>query len=157
MSGLVMQFLESPASVSEIVQAIEKRRTKGVARTLGFLGIANFMNMTTGSKTAFVHSFGESLRQGQIKMHYWHGLEGTDPTLLACIQSSFYGVYSLLQKQLIRTAAQPLTSETCNHCLAVIEAMSCPLKEVDGNSILNMQFSPTLDILLAWAKGHVLT
>ena len=152
---LVNSFLESPTAIEKIVEAIEKRRSKAIARTLGFLCLANLLNFSAKHETWLVRAFSTALKVKGKKEHYWKGLEGSDPILLGCLQKAFFQVYGLLQKELIRSRAKPFTVVSYSHYISVIEAMSCPLRGVDAHMILELQFPSTLHILFSWAKGYL--
>ncbi|CAG9317539.1 unnamed protein product [Blepharisma stoltei] len=152
---LVNSFLESPCSVEKIVDLLDQRRTRAIARVLGYLSLANFVNISPRQETNLIRAFGDSLRSKGTKKHYWHSLEGVDPCLLSIVQKSFYQIFGLLQKELIRSRQRPLTLHAYNHYLSVLEAMSSPLRGVDAYMILELQLTSTVNILLSWAKGHV--
>lgn len=152
---LVNSFLESPCSVEKVVELLDQRRTRAIARTLGYLCLANLVNISPKQETNLVRAFGDSLRSKGLKKHYWHGLEGADPELMLIVQKSFYQIFGLLQKELIRSRQRPLTIAAYNHYLSVLEAMSSPLKGVDAYMILELQLTSTVNILLSWAKGHI--
>ena len=117
--------------------------------------MSNLINISPKQETLLIRAFGDAFRKKGVKNHYWQGLEGTDPTLLFCVQKSFFGVYGLLQKELIKSRGKPFTISSYNHYLAVLESMSCPLKGVDSHVIIELQFSSTLEILLNWSKGYL--
>ena len=152
---LVNSFLESSVAIEKIVEAIEKRRSKAIARTLGFLCLANLLNFAAKHETWLVRAFSTALKSKGKKEHYWKGLEGSDPFLLECLQKAFFQVYGLLQKELIKSRARPFTMGSYSHYISVIEAMSCPFRAVDAQMILELQFPSTLHILFSWAKGYI--
>ena len=134
---------------------IEKRRSKAIARTLGFLCLANLINFSAKHETWLVRAFSTALKVKGQKEHYWKGLEGTDPSLLSCLQKAFFQVYGLLQKELIKSRAKPFTLSSYSHYISVLEAMSCPLRGVDAYMILELQFPSTLHTLFSWSKGYL--
>ena len=152
---LVNSFIESTYAIEKIVEVIEKRRSKAIARTLGFLCLANLINFSASHETWLVRAFSTALKVNGQKEHYWKGVEGTDPFLLSCLQKAFFQVYGLLQKELIKSRAKPFTIASYTHYISVLEAMSCPLKGVDAYMILELQFPSTLHTLFSWAKGYL--
>lgn len=152
---LVNGFLESQYAIEKVVEVIEGRRSKAIARTLGFLCLANLINFSAKHETWLVRAFSTALKVKGQKEHYWKGLEGTDPFLLSCLQKAFFQVYGLLQKELIKSRARPFTITSYSHYISVLEAMSCPLRGVDAHMILELQFPSTLHILFSWAKGYL--
>lgn len=152
---LVNYFLESSHPIEKIVEVIEKRRSKAIARTLGYLCLANLINFSAKHETWLVRAFSTALKVKGKKEHYWKGVEGTDPFLLSCLQKAFFQVYGLLQKELIKSRAKPFTIASYSHYISVLEAMSCPLRGVDAFMILEMQFPSTLHTLFSWGKGYL--
>lgn len=106
-SELVKSFIESRCPISNLIDAIDNRRTRAIARTLGYLCLANLVNISGKQETYLIRSFGDSLRHKGVKNHYFSGLEGVDPTLLSVVQKSFYQIFGLLQKELIRSRQRP--------------------------------------------------
>jgi len=156
-SELVTGFLETQCPVEKLVELIEHRRTRAIARTIGYLSISNLINVSTKQETALIRTFADTLVTKEGKKHYWEGLEAVDPKLLTCVQKAFFGVYSLLQKDVVRSVSRPFTMSSFYHYLTVLDAMSSPLKSVDSHMILEMQFPSTLRILLSWAKGYLVS
>lgn len=100
-SDIVKQFLENPIPVEKLVEVMEKRRTKALARAIGFQSLGKLLSLAKGMETSLVRSFADSLRRKNGKVHYWDGLEGVDPNLLSCVKYCFFDVYELLQKDLV--------------------------------------------------------
>jgi hypothetical protein len=44
----VKQFLENPCPVEKLVEAMEKRRTKALARAIGFQSLCKMLSTTDG-------------------------------------------------------------------------------------------------------------
>lgn len=93
---LVKQFLESDIAVEKVAEAMEKRRTRALARALGFQSLAQMLSVSNQMETAMIRSFADAMRNKQGKIHYWDGLEGTDPYLLTCVKTCFFKVFDLL-------------------------------------------------------------
>ncbi|CAG9327548.1 unnamed protein product [Blepharisma stoltei] len=153
-ADFVTKFLESSISLQEIMETIEKRRTKGIARVLGLLLFSDLIKNSNKNETAIVKIFSDSLKKKGEKHHCWDGLEGIDPFLLKCVQHSFFEVYETLQKELKKNDDNKNKISDYEYYLSVIEAMSYPLKGIDGDLILEKQFSMTISHLLKWAKGN---
>lgn len=151
----VLSLLEAPVSSDKIVDALEKRRAKAIARTLGLSSINNLMSLSFRRETGLIRSFVESLKTNNVKGHYWEGIEGIDPNLLRCVQKSFYSIYNLLQRELVKSKGAAFDKVSISHYLVVLDALSFPFKEADNHLILEQQFPIIINILLNWSKGHI--
>eukprot|EP00360_Condylostoma_magnum_P000719 CAMPEP_0168314374 /NCGR_PEP_ID=MMETSP0210-20121227/7471_1 /TAXON_ID=40633 /ORGANISM="Condylostoma magnum, Strain COL2" /LENGTH=193 /DNA_ID=CAMNT_0008281055 /DNA_START=3812 /DNA_END=4393 /DNA_ORIENTATION=- len=134
---------------------MEKRRTKALARAIGFQSLCKMLSITDGMQTSLVRSFADSLRRKEGKIHYWDGLEGVDPDLLACVKTCFFKVYESLQNELIMAPKREISLVFLHHYLALVEAMSYPFKESDSHMMLELKISQGMQSLLKIAKGYV--
>jgi hypothetical protein len=153
-SNMVKEFLESPCPVEKLVQAIERRRTRALARTLGFNCLADMIGNSHSFETSLVRAFSDSLRVKDVKRHFWEGLEGADPYLLQCVKRSFFSVFGFLQSEVAKGANKKVDWEFLHHYLAVIEAMSFPIKDIDSHVLLEFDTKVTVKTILSWAKGQ---
>lgn len=153
-AGLVREFLESTYPVDKLIESMEKRRTRALARALGFNCIGQMIGYSHNLETSLVRAFSDALRNKEGKIHFWDGLEGADPYLLACVKKSFFKVYELLQKDIMRSASRKVDWEYLHHHLAIIEAMSFPIRDIDSHMLLELQLSQSLHTIVGWAKGN---
>jgi hypothetical protein len=153
-AGLVREFLESSYPVDKLIESMEKRRTRALARALGFNCLGQMIGYSHNLETSLVRAFSDALRNKEGKIHFWDGLEGADPYLLACVKKSFFKVYELLQKDIARSSHRKVDWEYLHHYLAIIEAMSFPIRDIDSHMLLELQVSQSLHSILGWAKGN---
>ena len=155
-ADIVTGFLESPITNDQIADALEYRRTSGISRVIGLLAISRLLNFSSSKHETFiVKSFVNSFKEGEKKLYYSNGLEGTDPKLLESVQKAFFIVFKSLQTDLISQHYAEFSYETYTHFSNVIEGLSCPLKNLDTHLLLDQPLSATLKVLLDWSKGSI--
>ncbi|CAG9330078.1 unnamed protein product [Blepharisma stoltei] len=154
-SELILSLLETPASAEKIVDTIEKRRVKAMARALGLSSLGNLMSLSFRKETSLIRSFVDSLKQNNVKFHYWDSVEGIDSNLLKCIQKSFYNIYGYLQRELLKSKTEAIERPFFSHYLTVLDALCFPLKESDNLMIVEQQFPLIISLLLNWSKGYI--
>lgn len=155
-ADLVTGFLENPITIDQITEAIESKRTRAIARVIGLLSISRILNFSSeGHETFIVRSFVNSFKDGEKKLYYTDGLEGTDPKLIESVQKAFFIAFRSLQKDLINYHNEEFSYETYSHFSQVIEGLSCPLKNLDTHVLLDQPLSSTLKVLLDWSKGSI--
>ncbi|CAG9330089.1 unnamed protein product [Blepharisma stoltei] len=154
-SELIFSLFETPVSAEKIVDTIEKRRVKAIARALGLSSLGNSMNLSSRKETSLIRSFIDSLKQNNIKFHYWENVEGIDLSLLKCVQKSFYTIYGYLQKELLKSKTEVIERPLYSHYLTILDALCFPLKESDNLMIVEQQFPLIISLLLNWSKGYI--
>jgi len=154
-SELLLTIFETPASAEKIVDTIEKRRVKAMARALGLSSLGNLMSLSFRKETALIRSFVDALKQNNVKFHYWENVEGIDSNLLKCIQKPFYNIYGYLQKDLLKSKTEAIETPLYSHYLTVLDALCFPLREPDNLIIVEQQFPLIIGLLLNWSKGYI--
>ncbi|CAG9335133.1 unnamed protein product [Blepharisma stoltei] len=154
-SELILSLFETPASAEKIVDIIEKRRVKAIARALGLSSLGNLMNLSFRKETSLIRSFVDSFKQNNVKFHYWENVEGIDSNLLKCVQKSFYNIYGYLQRELLQSKTEAIEKPLYFHYLTVLDALCFPLKEPDNLMIVEQQFPLIISLLLSWSKGYI--
>ncbi|CAG9330091.1 unnamed protein product [Blepharisma stoltei] len=154
-SELILSLFEAPVSAEKIVDTIEKRRVKAIARALGLSILGNSMSLSSIKETSLIRSFVDSLKQNNVKFHYWENVEGIDLSLLKCVQKSFYRIYGYLQRELLKSKTEAIERSSYFHYLAVLDALCFSLKEPDNLMIVEQQFPLIISLLLNWSKGYI--
>ena len=148
-ADLITAFLENPITITQITEALESRRTRAIARVIGFYSISKLLSYSSSKHQTFiVKSFGNALKNGENKLYYSSDLEGSDPKLLESVQKSFFIVYRNLQHDLISHHNSVFSYESFIHFSTVIESLSFPLKSIDTHMLIDQPLSATLKVLL---------
>ncbi|CAG9330099.1 unnamed protein product [Blepharisma stoltei] len=154
-SEFIVSLFETPASAEKIVDTIEKRRAKAIARALGLSSLGNLMSLSSKKETSLIRFFVDSLKQNNVKFHYWENVEGINSSLLKCVQKSFYNIYGYLQRELLKSKTEAIEKSSYSHYLTVLDALCFPLKEPDNLMIVEQQFPLIISLLLNWSKGYI--
>ena len=158
---LVYEFLESPVTIEQMFESLEKRRNKALTRAIGINYFVHMFKFAFKShkclKGQVVRAFSDSFRNSKLsKKHYLAGLEGVDSNLQNCVQRSFFNMYSLLISNLRISELYETdctSHETTHNYLKIIEALSFPFEDSDSVALLGLNMHESLNFLLTWAKG----
>ena len=153
---LVKGFLETPASVEKITEALSSRRIKGIIRSLGYLSISKLISYsTTEHETFIVKAFSDSMKTSDSKLNYLDSIEAVDPLLMKSVQQGFFLVLKSIQEDIIAAANSEFNYELFSHFTSAIEALSWKFRGEDLHFLVNQPITALIRTLLKWAKGDI--
>jgi hypothetical protein len=151
---LVKSFLENPAPVEQLVEALNKRRSRAIVRALGFLSISKLISYSSSEHETFiVKSFSESLTVEGEKLDYSDSISGVDPLLSKSVQTGFFLVIRSIQEDLISSSFCTFNYELFSHFITAIEALTWKYRGEDLHLFMSQPLTALLKTLLKWAKG----
>ena len=161
-TDLIYELLNSPATAGEIVALCSRRRDMAISRAIGLnylveiaknASIDNVRQVESMVSAAFSESLLNTDRQ---KVHYLAAVEGIDPTLLSCLQRSFFTMYQLLLERLnlVNVKSLDCTSDDVSSTfLVIMEGLSFPFEDLDAMMLFDLNVRNAITFLLTWAKG----
>lgn len=158
---VLMEFLGSEFAAKELVEELERRRTRAMARIIGLTNLSQTLK-SASSETAkqiqglVASTFSEGFIVEGVKKHYTFGVEGVDPTLIKVIQESYFDIYQQLLNHLnIGTVSTMDCTDNMvtNSFLTIFESLTFPFDVIDNIRVLDLKQDEAMRFMLTWAKG----